>query len=96
MVRLKSVPDAYWLRLAALEPAARVTMTRQDQWLTPGANKQMVWSGIESPGKHRVAWSVRIFKRNSGVHDIIDRAEPHLADALLAAIEEAERRNWHR
>ena len=71
-------------------------MARQDQWETPGANKRLVWSGIQSNGRHRVAWGVRIFKLNAGVHDIIDRSEPHLADAMLSAIEEAERRGWHR
>ena len=91
-VRLKSIPDAYWLRLAAVEHTSRISMSRQDQWEIVGANKQSSWSGIESKGRHRVAWAVRIFKRNAGVHDIIDRSAPHLADAMLLAIEEAERR----
>jgi hypothetical protein len=41
-------------------------------------------------------WHARIFPRggNTSISDDIDRHEPHLADALLAAVDEAERRGW--
>ena len=57
----------------------------------------MTWSGIGGPpAQWRRAWRVRIALAGSPlIVDIIDTAEPYLADALLAAITEAERRGFH-
>ena len=97
MVAFKPIPDALWLRLAALEPRCAMSMWRDRQWLAPGTGGRMVWLGIGGPpSPTRVVWRVRIHPRGSvAVHDIIDVAEPHLADGLEAAVGEAERRGWH-
>ena len=93
---LKPIPEATWLRLAALEPRCHISMWRDQQWLVHGSGGRMVWGVGAPPAPTRRVWRVRVFLRGSArTHDIIDADEPHLADGLERAIAEAERRGWH-
>lgn len=94
----KPIPDSLWLRLAALEPRWSFCLWRERQWLIPGAGSSRVWSGVGGPpSPTRMVWRVRIFPAGSAeIQEMIDVAEPHLADGLEAAVAAAERRDVYR
>ncbi len=96
MAAFKPIPDVLWQCLAALEARCSFCLWRERQWLIRGAGAAEVWSGVGGPpSPSRMAWRVRIFQRGSvSTHDIIDVAEPHLADGLAMAVAEAARRGW--
>ena len=55
----------------------------------------MIWSGIGgAPAPHRRVWRVRIFEKGCAIHEILDTQEEAIGQAVLAAVEEAERRGW--
>ena len=85
-----------WQRLKGLDRRCHISMRRDDQWLVPGTRGAMVWSGIGGPpAQHRRIWRVRVYPRDSAAnHDILDADGVQIADALLAAVAEAERRGW--
>ena len=85
-----------WARLKRLDGRYRISMWRDDQWLVPGPRNTMIWSGIGgAPAPHRRVWRVRIFPKGCAIHEILDTQAEPLGEAVLAAVEEAERRGWH-
>ena len=99
MVIPKPVPDALWQRLAAFDARCDCFMSRDTEYLVSGTAGRAVWSRINtlaSPTPTRRAWHVRITLRPGGYGSLVHVAEPTLADALAAAVGEAERRGWHR
>ena len=87
-----------WQRLRRLDARCHVSAWRADEWLVQGQGGRTLWSGVGGPpSPHRRVWRVRLYPRDSSaIRDIIDTAEPEFAEAISAAVEEAERRGWTR
>ena len=93
----KVPPVELWERLAALDKRCNLSLWRQTQWKSIGANGLEVWSIIgEPPAESRRVWRARLMEPGPGYGGIVDAAEPHLADALAVLLAEAERRGWLR
>lgn len=73
-------------------------MRRRTEYEIVGAGSRMLWTSIPAPppASTRRAWYVRVELRGGAVFDIVHASEPALADALLAAVTEAEGRGWDR
>lgn len=93
------IPPDLWRRLANLDQRCDVSMVRRTEWEHVGAGGVKAWS--QMPPAHpnmptRRAWYVRVELRGGAIHEMVHVTDLALADALEAAVSQAEARAWNR